>query len=412
MRAEPLTSSQWLARVGLVVGLAATEVALAAICGAGVVRTLVLVAAAMIFAVGYLVVPSPGNRESHTTSFRPIYAMRGAALAAAAVTGGCASPLLPIVAVPIAIAWTIARPRVRDLVLAAATVAVLVAFFLPRPSLPFSGLEFAVLAGWSTILATWMVGRRGAELHEVQRSQAASLARIREGALLDAEGRRRGMELMTTKLAHEIKNPLATIKSLVQTEAKQATGEKSQRRLAVVLAEVDRIGALMREYLDVARPIVDAKTAPVQLDDLMADVSALVIGRAEAAGVQLVVEGRGGVIAADARLLKEAIVNVVCNAIEATPAGGQIDVSYHAGAREADIVVRDSGHGMSCATATRLGTPFFTTRAGGTGLGVVIAKTAIAQHGGTLEYQSTPGVGTIAKITLPIEVDETKRVTV
>ena len=57
---------------------------------------------------------------------------------------------------------------------------------------------------------------------------------------------------------------------------------------------------------------------------------------------------------------------------------------------------------MTREVAARLGTPFFTTREGGTGLGVVIAKTAIAQHGGTLEYQSTPGVGTVARIALPI----------
>src|SRR5262249_32181963 len=150
-----------------------------------------------------------------------------------------------------------------------------------------------------------------------------------------------------------------------------------------------------------------ARVAPVQLDELMTDVSALLTGRAEAAGVELAVEGEGGPLAADARLLKEAIVNVVCNAIEATPRGGHVTVTYHLGDRGASIVVRDTGRGMTKDIATRVGTPFFTTREGGTGLGVAIAKTAIAQHGGTLEYQSTPGVGTIAKIALPIiPVDE------
>lgn len=110
---------------------------------------------------------------------------------------------------------------------------------------------------------------------------------------------------------------------------------------------------------------------------------------------------RAGALRADARLLKEAIVNVVCNAIEATPRGGHVTVSYHAGERDAGIVVRDTGRGMTKDIASRVGTPFFSTREGGTGLGVAIAKTAIAQHGGTLEYQSTPGVGTIAKIALP-----------
>jgi signal transduction histidine kinase len=116
-----------------------------------------------------------------------------------------------------------------------------------------------------------------------------------------------------------------------------------------------------------------------------------------------------GALFADAQLLKEAIVNVVCNAIEATPRGGHVTVTYHYGEGGATIVIRDTGRGMSKETATRVGTPFFTTRDGGTGLGVVIAKTAIAQHGGTLEYQSTPGVGTIAKIALPLGPGEQKR---
>jgi signal transduction histidine kinase len=72
-------------------------------------------------------------------------------------------------------------------------------------------------------------------------------------------------------------------------------------------------------------------------------------------------------------------------------------------AREAvDIVVRDSGRGMSPDTLRRLGTPFFTTREEGTGLGVVLARSAVAQHGGCLRYESVPGRGTTATVSLPV----------
>jgi signal transduction histidine kinase len=406
MRSErPLSSTQWLARVGLVLALGVGQVVLAAICGVGIGRVLVLAVATLAFVLAYLVTPSPGKPAYDDAAFRPIYVMRGATLVAIAATGGCTSPLLPLVAVPIAISWTMARPRL-DVMLGVLTVAVLIA----APSLSFTTGELAVLAGWSTILTTWAIGRRVAELLELQRSQAACLSRIREGALVDAESRRRGMELMTTKLAHELKNPLAAIKSLVQVEAKQAADDKSRRRLEVVLGEVDRMGKLLREYLDVARPTVEASVAVVELDELMTDVSQLVTGRAEAAGVTLALDGQGGALHADSRLLKEAIVNVVCNAIEATPRGGQVTVNYQFDDRGASIVIRDTGRGMTKDTAARIGTPFFTTRENGTGLGVVIAKTAIAQHGGTLEYQSTPGIGTIARIALPIELNDKKRV--
>src|SRR5580704_5367705 len=398
MRAErSITSTEWLSRVGLVVGLGMGEVVLAAISGLGAVRVLVLAIAALAFVIAYLVTPSPGKPEYDATAFRPVYAMRAASLVAVVVTGGWTSPLLPLIAVPVAISWTMARPQLRDLAMGMFTIAVL----LVVPSRSFSTVDLALLGGWSMVLTIWAIGRRVVELFDMQRSQAKCLSRLREGALVDAESRRRGMELMTTKLAHELKNPLAAIKSLIQVEAKQAADDKSRRRLEVVLTEVERMGTLLRDYLDIARPLVEASVALVQLDELMTDVSALVTGRAEAAGVLLAVQGQGGVLHADARLLKEALVNVVCNAIEATPRDGQVTVHYHFGNRGASIVVRDTGRGMDKDTAARVGTPFFTTRENGTGLGVVIAKTAIVQHGGTLDYQSEPGRGTIARIALP-----------
>jgi signal transduction histidine kinase len=391
-----ISSNQWLARVGLVLMLGASEVVVAAVSGVGLGRLLVLVVATLAFVIAYLVAPSPGKASYDATAFRPIYATSIAALVAAGITGGLVSPLLPFLAVPLAIGWTMVGPRSRHAYLGALAITVLYA----APSATFSG--FALLASWSVLLATAAIGRRVAQLLEVQRSQATCLSRIREGALVDAESRRRDMELMTTKLAHELKNPLAAIKSLVQVEAKQATDDKSQRRLDVTLEEIERMSSLLREYLDVARPIVDANIACVELDELMNDVMTLVAGRAEAAGVTLSLEGRGGAICADARLMKDAIVNLMCNAIEATPSGGDVAITYSHSDRAARISIRDTGRGMTRETSARVGTPFFSTREGGTGLGVAIAKTAITQHGGTLAYQSTPGSGTIATIALPI----------
>jgi len=100
----------------------------------------------------------------------------------------------------------------------------------------------------------------------------------------------------------------------------------------------------------------------------MSDVSTLVSGRAEAAGVVLVVEGQGGALQADRRLLKEALVNVVCNAIEATPRGGARSASTitTATAARASWFATPPRHEQG--DAARVGTPFFTTRENGTGL--------------------------------------------
>jgi signal transduction histidine kinase len=331
--------------------------------------------------------------------------MRAASLLAIAVTGGFTSPMLPLLAIPIAVSWTLFRPSTRDIAFAAAAIAVLLAplVLATAPTAQFSTGELALLAGWTTILTTWVIGRRLALLFEALRTQSGCLVRLREGALTDSASRRRGLESMTTRLAHDLKNPLAAVKSLVQVELHQARDDRSVRRLEVVLGETERIGAILREYLDLARPVEEARIGPVQLGDLMADVATLLAGRAEAAEVKLTVDGLGGALHADARLLKEAIVNLTSNAIEATPRGGSVAVAYRLGSGGASIAIRDSGRGMTKEVATRVGTPFFTTREGGTGLGVVIARAAIAQHGGKLSFASTPGAGTIVTIALPLD---------
>ena len=93
--------------------------------------------------------------------------------------------------------------------------------------------------------------------------------------------------------------------------------------------------------------------------------------------------------------------DLVANAIEATPPGGEVVVEVRPSAGRAEIMVRDTGRGMPPETLRRLGTPFFSTREGGTGLGVVLARSAIALHGGSLDYESEPGRGTTARATLP-----------
>jgi signal transduction histidine kinase len=124
-------------------------------------------------------------------------------------------------------------------------------------------------------------------------------------------------------------------------------------------------------------------------------------GRAETSGVRLSRRGRGGRVLVDPRRIKEALLNLTANAIEATPRGGSVELRHDVVDQVARLVISDTGPGMSADVAARVGTPFFTTRAGGTGLGVVIARNVIVQHGGTLDFSPRPGGGTNATIVLP-----------
>jgi signal transduction histidine kinase len=115
----------------------------------------------------------------------------------------------------------------------------------------------------------------------------------------------------------------------------------------------------------------------------------------------LSLEGGPTPVQGDPRRLKEALINLVANAIEATPNGGSVRVRVRGVGGDVALEVKDSGRGIAPEDLERLGTSFFTTRPNGTGLGVVLAQGVITQHGGSLAYASTVGHGTTATIMLP-----------
>ncbi len=408
MRMEPdraaISSQRYLASLGMVAALSASEVVVAAVAGVGGVRLVLLALSAFVFAIGYAAVPGSCKCTYDRRDLDPLLAMIGACAVAIGVTGGIASPMLGILPAPFMIGWMMFNKQREAAALGAVIPLILVVLIV----VPSAWLEvrlqrsgYVALAVWTTMLSATLISRRIRRLFASMRMASRSLDVVREGALSDVESRRRGMETMTTKLAHELKNPLSAIKSLAQLELRSVTDPKSQKRLEVMFSEAERMQALLKDYLSFARPIAELNVSEVELSDLMAEINVLLSGRAEAAGIELSVKGIGGSVRADSRLLKEALVNVAANALEATPRGGSVNVTYHVGAQSTRIVVRDTGIGMAPEVRNRIGTPFFTTRDAGTGLGVVIAKTAISQHRGTLEYTSTPGLGTTATIAFP-----------
>jgi signal transduction histidine kinase len=158
---------------------------------------------------------------------------------------------------------------------------------------------------------------------------------------------------------------------------------------------------ILNEYLSFSRPLEDLKPEKLDVVELSRDVLEVLAGRADQAGVALALEGAGTNVEGDPRRLKEALINLVSNAIEATPNGGAVTLRVRNGGPDAIVEVEDTGRGISADDLNRLGTSFFTTRPNGTGLGVVLAQSVITQHGGTLAYRSTVGRGTVATIKLP-----------
>src|SRR5438067_6109594 len=324
-----------------------------------------------------------------------------------ALTGGIRSPLLPAVLIPfsdLVIKNGFSRPAKNILVVIGSGLCALAllpgSWFgpdVPQPAYWIVLLAILATAGaWHTRYALLLTRTVG--------DSACQLGRAREEMVYRALARAREMEQIGWKLSHELKNPLAAIKGLVQLSARNVTicDPDLGEQLRVVAAEVDRMENILKEYLSFSRPFEALQPQQVALGALCDEVLSLMDARAASAGV--ILRRRGdAVIEADPRRLKDALFNLIGNAVEATAQGGNVEVEIELEAeRAARIAVRDSGRGMAPEVLDRLGTPFFTTREDGTGLGVVTARAAFAQHGGSLVYSSEPGRGTTAVGTLPI----------
>jgi signal transduction histidine kinase len=318
---------------------------------------------------------------------------------ACVVTGAVRSPLVPFVFAPTVVAFAaFGRTRRSSAMFVMLLVAVAWLAAMPR-GVPFPELArpYDVAIGVTALILAATLLRVGvAGLTDAYGRAATDLEVAREAVLVGAEARTRALEGLGAKVAHEIKNPLASVRGLVELSVETAEG-RGKQRLEVALAEVDRIEGILREYLSFSRPLEELRRAPVDLRALANDLRAIVEGRAERAGVAIELAGDSAVINGDVARLKEALLNLVGNAIEATPRGGVVRIEIAPDA----LTIRDSGRGIAPQDLARVGTPGFTTRAEGTGLGVALARAAIAQHGGTLSFASEQGRGTIVTVRLP-----------
>jgi signal transduction histidine kinase len=224
---------------------------------------------------------------------------------------------------------------------------------------------------------------------------------VREERVAEAEEQTRRLQSVAAKVAHELKNPLASIKGLCQLVARTPNHERTEERLTVAQAEIARMEHILAEYLSFARPLEDLRLQSIDAAAICRDVAGVLDGRAAQAGITIGLQTEPSAMTGDPRRLKEALLNLVGNALEATGHGGSIVIRARVIADDVVIEIVDNGRGIAPENLPRIGTSFFTTRSDGTGLGVVLASSAIAQHQGTLRYASEVGRGTTVTINLP-----------
>jgi len=328
-------------------------------------------------------------------------------LGIAALTGGLRSPFLvaiigPFTGILQSYGWSSASKGALAMIGGGALAMALLppAWFGPQVAVPAFSLLTALMLVAVAAMNTWLFVLMKGALSAIH----GEIDRAREQLATQALARARELEQLSAQLSHELKNPLGAIKTLVQLSARDTRDDRSRERLRVVEAEIERMNAITKGYLDFSRPLEKLRRERLALGAL-ADEVVLILGpQAVHAGVTLRREGDAEV-EGDARRLREALFNLVANALEATPRGGDVQVQIGERHGVVLVAVRDSGRGMPKEVLARVGTPFFTTREQGTGLGVALARAAFVQHGGTLEYASAEGQGTTAMGTLPIRPD-------
>nr|WP_246325478.1 HAMP domain-containing sensor histidine kinase [Dissulfurirhabdus thermomarina] len=210
---------------------------------------------------------------------------------------------------------------------------------------------------------------------------------------------------MATRLAHEIKNPLAGIRASMEVLAEDPDIPPADRPiLERVLAEVERVHRLTRNLLDFARPPAPSP-APFQLPEIVEQ--ALTFACREPGGGEVRVERRYDEdlpeVTADPAQVQQVFLNLFLNAVEAMPAGGTLQVRLRAvdgGARVA-AEVSDTGGGVPPGELHRIFEPFFTTKHKGTGLGLTITHNLVTANGGDIQARANPGGGMTFAVILP-----------
>ncbi|MFN0248351.1 MAG: sensor histidine kinase [Kofleriaceae bacterium] len=376
--------------------------------GTDVWRIAVLAALYVAFALAHKLVIKPMSDPSsvETGFIRMNVIAQLFVVSSASITGGIHSPFLPSLVLPAVVSLLFFGPYPVARWTAVGNFFLIVAMvFLPSSvvgsTVPATYYTVLVLMGlgWHLFMLHLMVGK----LTTMSTRASDSMACLREERVTEAIAHLRRLQSVGAKVAHELKNPLASIKGLCQLVARTPESERTQERLAVVASEISRMETILAEYLSFSRPLEDLKPEMFDVAALARDVLDIVAGRADQAGVALDIEAPPTQVKGDSRRLKEALINLVSNAVEATPSGGRVSLRVRTAPASVTIDVRDTGRGIASEDLERLGTSFFTTRPNGTGLGVVLAQSVITQHGGTLDYKSAEGQGTTATITLPVE---------
>ncbi|HEV2521481.1 MAG TPA: ATP-binding protein [Candidatus Acidoferrales bacterium] len=248
------------------------------------------------------------------------------------------------------------------------------------------------------------INRLSASLKENIEREKQIEDRLRHAERLAALGR------LVAGVAHEVRNPLATIRLRVQMAQREARNPRVDESCVVAFEEIERLNGMVNRLLNFSRP-VRFLPEPTDLNQLAEQRLNRFLENAERHGIHIVTafSQDGTLLPIDRTKMAQVFDNVIQNAIEAmTESGGTLWVSVTStensasGTDKVRVEFRDSGNGISSNMISRVFDPFFTTKPSGTGLGLSISHEFVRAHGGEIQVESAEGTGTSVRIILPV----------
>ena len=258
--------------------------------------------------------------------------------------------------------------------------------------------------GWGIGLFSHYMGTFGSRVMRERYFEPAVEREVRRERVTMQSEKQASIDELSATLAHEIRNPIAAAKSLVQQMGEDPTSVENVEYAKVAMEELDRVEKQISHLLRFAKE-EDYQFEPANLAGIVDAALTQLRAKLDAAQVRVTRNYIGGpTVNADKEKLKQVFANVLDNAIDALEPVPErrVDLFIENGGKRATVRLRDNGCGIAADKLERIFNPFFTTKARGTGLGMAISKKIVEAHEGTIDVVSEAGRGTEFAVTLPL----------